>query len=137
MKKWPPLISVSLVSILLGVFIGILVARNRNPDIPFNSEQWQAGNIAQTLGGDVDPFRHRMVNDLLKSRTLFGKSKKEIVSLLGEDGMFDDNKMYYWLNQKYDCVVCIDPTSVENLVLEFNSKGFVESAYVSRYVRSR
>ena len=55
MKKWLPLISVSLVSILLGVFIGILVARNRNPDILFNSEQWQAGNIAQTLGGDVDP----------------------------------------------------------------------------------
>jgi len=133
----PLLILVSLASVLVGIFIGVLVAPNRNPDIPFNSEQWQAGNIAQTLGGDVDPFRHRMVNDLLKGRTVFGKSKKEIVALLGEDGMFNDNKMYYWLNQKYDCVMCIDPTSVENLVLEFNSKGFVESAYVSRYVRSR
>lgn len=137
MKKWLPIISVLLVSSVFGFLLGVLVERNRNQDIPFDSRLWQVGHTGGTLGSNIEPFRHRMVNDLLKNHSLQGKSKAEIDSLLGEDGTSDssrDKKTYYWLNQEYACYMCVDPTSVDNLVLEFNSNGYVERAYIEHYV---
>ena len=135
MKKWFLIVSLSLTLAIFGFLLGAFIERNK--DITFSSPLWKLGGIAQTAGSGIESFRHKMVNDLLKRYGVLGSSKAEIIALLGDEGGPGDHedKMYYWLTEIYFCLLCIDPTSVETLVMEFNSNGYVEKAYVSRVSR--
>lgn len=108
-----------------------------NRDIPFNRALWKAGSINQTIGGDVDPFRHKMVKDLLEKYLSAGMNRGQVVALLGEPSESEQNternEISYWLNQEYGWG--IDPVKVEELVIKFNSTGSVEK--VTRRVQRK
>lgn len=67
--------------------------RNR---IPFNSVSWQN---ASKINSD-NPIRLQMVDDLLTHYKLFGKTREELILMLGEPdntAYFKEYDMVYWL----------------------------------------
>ncbi len=105
----------------------------RNKDVPFNAHLWKLGNSVQTRGFAIEPYRHQMVADLLKKHRLYMKHRNEIVALLGEEGEMENggDTLRYWLNESYFCITCVDPTSIDYLVIDFRSSGYPEKIYVS------
>ena len=71
---------------LLILFIVIGCQQQKQEDkMKFNKEEWIRGDIRT---------RGRMVNDIIEDSILIGKSKKEIVNLLGEQGDTTANFSY-------------------------------------------
>jgi len=64
---------------MMYMFSGPAIENNRE-QIPFNSVQWIAGSQDH---GTLWPTRLRMADDLVNSKRLLGKSKDEVVALLG------------------------------------------------------
>jgi len=124
MQTLPLWISLSILATLLGFWGGAYWERNRS--IPFNRVLWRAGTINQTIGGDVDPFRHKMVKDLLATFLHEGMTRDQVIALLGEPDSQneEENEISYWLSQEY--AWGIDPISIQHLVIRFNSNGYVE-----------
>jgi len=110
----------------------------RNRDIAFNAPLWRAGGASQTIARDIDPFRHKMVKDLLARHLYDGMSKGEVISLLGEpeSEVREENRMLYWLNQEYaSWGIGIDPKTIHNLVIKLDRNGNVEKVTHQIYER--
>jgi hypothetical protein len=63
--------------------------------VPFNSAKWKTS---------APEIKHQMVDDLVKNETLKGKTKSEVIDLLGEpleDIYSEDKKIYYELDDGY------------------------------------
>ncbi len=81
--------------LLLILFISLGCAGIRKPwrdysDKPFNSEEWLAGDEIE---------RGRMYGDLFTSRKLNGKSREDVVKLLGEPNkkvMVEDREVWLY-----------------------------------------
>lgn len=78
------------------------------------------------------PYRNSMIDDLIKSYKLKGKSLKEIVSLLGQpqspaDSIFN---IFYNVDVKYSG---IDPSYTKSLSLQLNKDTIVENFEVEEY----
>ncbi len=110
----------------------------RNREIPFNAALWLAGGPSQTIARDVEPFRHKMVRDLLAKHLHNGMSRAEIIRLLGEpESKVDaEGQIWYWLNQEYSSTgIGIDPKTIHNLVIQFDASGNVDKVTHQIYGR--
>ena len=63
---------------LLGVLVLLQACSER---LPFEKNQWRAARQGNQYESTI---RHRMADDLVASRALLGKSRAEVVDLLGE-----------------------------------------------------
>jgi len=119
------------ISIIVSGVLGLELWANR--DIPFDSKSWQRGNIAQTTGSGIEPFRHRMVNDLLEQHLRIGMTKNEILLLLGDPWPGNDiswkDEWRYWLNDYFGFDVF--PVCAEALILNFSQEGKISNISVS------
>jgi len=99
-------------------------------DIPFESEKWKNGTIPQTLGNSIEPYRHRMISDLLENKRLVGKPKQEVINMLGSQRNYMDDiyQESYWLTSENG--TDIDPIAGKNLVLTYNDKDILINAEI-------
>lgn len=83
---------------LLGVGLVIYLDSTK---IRFDSFQWkQSGQLNQ-----VSYPRLQMADNLIRDRTLYGKTKEQIIELLGkpsDSGYFKDYDLVYWLGPSRD-----------------------------------
>jgi hypothetical protein len=78
--------------LLCTIFIS---CKSQSKIIPFDSAKWKTSD-AET--------KHQMANDLVKNETLTGKTKSEIIELLGkpnQETSSKDIKFYYRLDDGY------------------------------------
>jgi hypothetical protein len=124
MKKSPLLVALVSVLAVFGFWGGAYWERNR--EIAFTALLWRAGGPSQTIAQDMDPFRHKMVRDLLARHLHNGMSRAQVISILGEpeSEIRQENEIWYWLTQEYGWG--IDPKTVQNLVVKFDPNGNVE-----------
>lgn len=95
--------------------------------LPFNSARWRSRADGD---GERWPTRLRMVDDLLARRVLPGKTRSQVVDLLGKPDMTDDRpapSMIYDLGPERGAL------SMDNeiLVIEFDAAGKVALAHLS------
>ena len=99
-------------------------ARNRIQPKTFLNENWNDDDFRWT-------YRPGMARDLIKRNVLIGKTRVEVVDLLGKSGLdvdINSNKMTYELDQLFQRGV--DLAAVENLKITFNSNDTVEKAEI-------
>ena len=136
MKRSLLFVALMMVVAFSGFWSGAYWERNR--EIPFNAVLWRVGGPSQTIARDVDPFRHKMVGDLLAKHVHNGMSRAQVVQLLGEpENQVDaQREIWYWLNQEYSSwAVGIDPKTTHNLVVQFDPSGKVEKVSQQLYAR--
>jgi hypothetical protein len=138
MKK--ALLLTALVSVVAagGFWGGVYWERNK--DIPFNALLWRAGGPSQTIARDTDPFRHKMVRDLLAQHLHKGMSRAQVIRLLGEpeSEVIEERQISYWLNQEYPSWgIGIDPKTTHNLVIELDAGGNVQKINHQVFDRKR
>lgn len=71
--------------------------------------------------------RYEMAKYLLRSKTLLGDSKTEVIDLLGEPDSFDpiENTFFYVTKEKY-IYLDIDPVDLVYLAVIFDGNDFVQ-----------
>ena len=84
----------------------------------FDSEKWNNKSIVDF---EITDVREGMLNDLLDSRVLIGKSKSEIIELLGKPEIANDSKITYLVREKYGSN--IDPLYIKYLELNLDKMG--------------
>jgi hypothetical protein len=116
--------------LLIGVPVAVLVVggffmlRVAYGPLPFDRVRWDATTDWQ------DKTRHRMADGLLESGRLIGKSRAEIVNLLGEPpptNYFDEFELVYELGQERG-LFGIDS---EWLVMRIGATGTVSEALLA------
>jgi len=129
MKK--VLLLIALVSVVAASAFQGGVYWERNRQIPFNALLWKMGGPAQTIAQDVEPFRHKMVSDLLAKHLHNGMSRAEVIRLLGEpeeSAVGQERQIWYWLNQEYAAWgIGIDPKTIHNLIIQFDGGGNIDN----------
>lgn len=103
--------------------IGCAAAKERLNRLPFDSAKWKAGN--------EDEIRIRMVDSLLRKFEFTGKSRTEVVYILGEPdktGYFRDYDMVYRLGMERG-FISIDS---EWLVIRLDADGLVKEYGIAR-----
>lgn len=85
---------------LLLLAVGLIISINHTK-IRFDSLKWkQSGQLNQNSYP-----RLQMADALIRDRTLYGKTKTEVIQLLGEpskDGYFRSHDLVYWLGPSRD-----------------------------------
>lgn len=79
---------------IVGAFLGWPAIKSKLSQTQFNSKEWKSHL------NDRNPLKINMVDDLLKSQNLIGKSRDEIIELLGKPeqvAYFNDYEFVYWL----------------------------------------
>lgn len=112
------LVGIALAVLIAGIF---LVLRLTGGPLPFNRAQWD------TPTDWDDKTRHRMADGLLESGHLIGKSRAEIVNLLGEPpptSYFRDFDLVYMLGPERRFI----GVDSEWLVMRIGSSGKVSEA---------
>lgn len=92
-----------------------------NSKTPFDKNQW----IDAKDSGKWS-IRKRMADDLIENKTLIGKTKSEIVQLLGDPKSFSDipnDQLYYSIELDYG--MDIDPVKIEYFIVTLNSESQV------------
>jgi hypothetical protein len=109
----------------------------RNREMPFSATLWRFGGPSQTIARNVDPFRHKMVGDLLAKYLRNGMSKAQVIQLLGEpDNQVEpERQFWYWLNEEFPLGIGIDPKATRNLIVQFDVNGNVETVSHALYRR--
>ena len=83
----------------------------------FTIENWNAS---------VYNNRYKMAKDIVENDLLIGKTRNEIISMLGEDGITDfytsDTRLFYFVGHNY--------MDSYYLGILFDNKGVVEKAYI-------
>jgi len=114
----------ALVSVLLVVVAGVALfgfLRARDDSLPFDRDTWVRSAEA------LQSPRFPMAKSLVKSGTLRGKSRAEVVSLLGESFPVSDFPGWdavYYLGANQDAYMPIDPAW---LVIRFDGNSNVET----------
>lgn len=84
-----------IISFFLLLIVGVIIYINITK-IRFDSSTWkQMGQLNQ-----ASYPRLEMAEDLIRDRTLYGKTKEEVIELLGkpsDDGYFKTYDLVYWL----------------------------------------
>ena len=118
-RKYGRIISLAVIAILLLTAIGTFWFRGE----PFDGSKWNDEARMRDNG------RSRMADRLLARRSLRGKTKNEVLALLGiprATEYFRDWDLVYWLGSERG-FISIDS---EWLVLKFNSEGRVSDAKI-------
>ena len=120
-ELWPYLFIV----LVMLIFVLVMLIMWRKNDgvnrLSFNSTTWKNTPSIHSL----DSMRLRMVEDLLKTHSILGKSKEEMVALIGEPDQteyFKTRDMVYMLGQETDSYFAIDS---QWLVLDLNESDNV------------
>lgn len=103
---------------VIAVLVGSLAACAPGGK-PFDSGAWRNANTEQN-----DPVRLSMVDDLVRSKRLVGKTRPQVVELLGEPdgGKFQDWDMVYWVGPERGTYMAIDS---EWLIIRLDESGRV------------
>ena len=111
-------------SFTLYVAIGLILIYSifYYPKIPFNQQEWSKNTEE----------RYKMSSDIIKSEMLIGKTKAEVIELLGEEDFYsgddkDENHMIYYLGY-VPGIASIDPDILEiffedGKVVEVSQRG--------------
>ena len=108
-------ISVKKYHLILIVAILILSCQSNEK---FDSNKWKSKSIADF---EITDIRERMLHDLVDSQILIGKSKSEIIYLLGQPEISNSNIMTYLVREKYGSN--IDPIYIKYLEVNFDETG--------------
>ena len=94
-----------------------------NKTTVFNKEKWI--NTRKHSEIDIDwNVQKSMAQDLIDKNMLIGKTKSEIIQLLGEPAKLTDisrDELYYKIEVEYDG---IDSVKLEYLIITLNSESF-------------
>ena len=97
--------------------------------LPFEPDQWQKGD---SLGmADRDAPRLRMADGLVADRALIGKTKPQILDMLGpptDTDKFSSQGLVYWLGPERG-FMSIDS---EWLIVDFDAQGVSTHAAITR-----
>ena len=93
----------------------------------FNADIWKEKGLDWWMSAK----REKMVDDLIKSDTLIGMNKKQVIELLGKPEMTDKTNIKYLIREKYSSD--IDPDYVSYLIVEFDNTGHVKQYKTVRY----
>lgn len=124
---------------LLVSFIGCLIyvypelERNFVNNLPFEKTKWSGRDNGFGVEGEWE-FRPGMARTLVSDKSLIGKSKIEIIEMLGqaEDSYdFSPNTFRYGLIDIYGRN--IDPIAIEYLKITFDAENKVEKAEIEFY----
>jgi hypothetical protein len=102
-------------------------ARDYLHRVPFESTAWKNPDLVES----DDPIRIRMVDDLMKSRRLEGRSREEVEKMLGKAAKPEDLREFdlvYWLGPDR---VAMGTTS-EWLAISLDERGVVREYGVVR-----
>jgi hypothetical protein len=92
----------------------------------FNKRLWE---YRDDLG--MYPYRKGMLDDVLKTVTIKGRSYSQIVSSLGESTGLQDGKLYY--NIVIDYGSDIDPVYGKDLIILFNNNSIATGYEVKEW----
>ena len=116
-----------LLCIAICFALGALFDYNRIPKPRFDSLEWKnAGNQNQ-----YSYPRLKMADELISSRTLYGKNQEEVIELLGkpsDSGYFRSYDLVYWLGPERSWI-SIDS---EWLVIKLDDAGKVKEYKLER-----
>jgi hypothetical protein len=125
-RRRRPLITWTIVTAALAVVAFAISIWLTMTPLPFDRTQWDA-----TLNSRSDTTRHRMADGLVQSKGLVGKSRSEIVEMLGPPDtrtlwpeLWDAN--YYIGPCRH--IVGVD---TEFLVLKFDDSGILTAAAIT------
>ena len=133
MRKY---LTISIVVIVYSIFLlscnQIDYEKQRTFIKPVAYERQKWFGLDEELGRETEwEFRPKMARDLIGRNILIGKSREEIIEMLGKDGdygLYSPNKIRYELEQIYGRN--IDPIAIENLIMTFNRENRVEKAEI-------
>ena len=109
---------------LASSFVLMLTAACTHQE-PFDAAKWQDKQV-DWWGTD---FREVMLDDLLESQILPGKSKEEVIQLLGEpERRLSADQVQYVVREKYGWD--IDPEYLKYLLVTFDLTGHAQTAIV-------
>ena len=98
--------------------------------VPYEKQKWFG--LDEGSGRETEwEFRPKMARDLVNRKILIGKSRQEVIEMLGKDGdygLYSPDKIRYELEQIYGRN--IDPIAIENLIVTFNQENKVEKAEI-------
>lgn len=120
------LVFFSLSLLLIGCRVGIELKRNMIQTIPFEKTKWNARDSEDRV-----QFRPGMARKLVNDKSLIGKSRTEIIEMIGEYEESHDpspNIIRYGLEDIYR--ENIDPIAIEYLKINFDSENKVEKAEI-------
>lgn len=84
----------------------------------FDAEKWKDTSARDFAMTDI---RERMVDDLISSQILIGKTIPEVISILGKPETREDDELKYLIREKYGRD--IDPDYIKYLVLSLDKDG--------------
>lgn len=115
------------ITIFIFLILCLLVSvvwHNRHKTMSFNHDKW-----ISALENESWSDRKKMAQDLIDKKTLIGKSKNDIIEMLGTSESLSDvasNEIYYATEVDYGWD--IDPVRLEYLIISFDSQERVISA---------
>lgn len=80
----------------VGLIMAWLFSMHYYPSETFTTEAWHATGWRQMHGDNVPPERYRYSEDLIERKLLLGKTKEEVVTMLGEpEGYITETQISY------------------------------------------
>jgi hypothetical protein len=116
MKKTYKILIVLIVTISLGIFLKGKISGQK-----FDSEKWKYSNLNSEENWNL---RWSMMNSLRNNYELKGKTKSEIIGLLGEPDAEVRNEMSYYLGYTGFGI------NTGTLIIQLDEKGVVENLNV-------
>ena len=114
----------SLLLLLIGCRAGIELKRNMIQPIPFEKTKWNARDSEDRV-----QFRLGMARKLVGDKSLVGKSRTEIIEMIGDEG--STNSSLNNLTYQIDSIEGIaDPMAIEYLQIIFDAEDKVERAEI-------
>ncbi|WP_146141981.1 hypothetical protein [Prolixibacter denitrificans] len=102
---------------ILFTIVTLLLIISCSHNKKFDSAKWKQ----KGLDWQMTDVRENIVDDLINSDTIIGKSKEAVIELLGQPETQSKNKLKYLIREKYSSD--IDPDYISNLKVEFDNDG--------------
>lgn len=118
------LVIFSFLLMLIACRADIEQQRNMIQPIPFEKAKWNARDYEDRV-----EFRPGMARKFVKDKSLIGKSRAEIIEMLGDEGSTKSslNNLSYQLDSIEGIA---DPMAIEYLQIKFDSENKVENAEI-------
>ncbi len=95
---------------------------------PFNRDRW----LKKEADWEITDTREQMIHDLITNYLTKGKTKSEVVGLLGTPDKEHKNQLLYLVREKYSWN--IDPEYISYLVIDLDRSNTIEKVGVQRNV---
>lgn len=107
---------------IIIVVLGLLSCNQADKSASEGHEKFDRAKWAVKDGDDF-PNREKMIHELLEQKLLQGKTKPEILKLLGEPTREDNGYLFYLIAQER---IGFFPLHTKTLVIKFRSDDIVE-----------